>query len=351
MMKTMLGERKKKEVYIEFLRIIAIILVIFNHTDGFFLYYSNTDNPLTWWFSFIGSVLCRCNVPLFIMITGTLLLDKEESIRNLYKKRMGRIGIVLILFSLFYYCLNIYRNKVSTFSLTAFLEGVMSGSIQESFWYLYLYLGLLAVLPLLRRMAVASKDDELKYILLLQIILETGIRVLSFLAGVEINGNLYVLNRYVFYLLAGYYLGRRIDTDRASGLYATGAAAIILSLVGTCIIVRIGWHRDGMYSQELLDLFTPVLTLGIFWEIRWFCLRYRISERLERGICEIGDCVFGIYLLEQLARIQLLPLYLYLTENTFGVLACSCYVICSFCLAWLYTELLKRIPLLSRLLI
>lgn len=50
MMKTMLGERKKKEVYIEFLRIIAIILVIFNHTDGFFLYYSNTDNPLTWWF-------------------------------------------------------------------------------------------------------------------------------------------------------------------------------------------------------------------------------------------------------------------------------------------------------------
>ena len=148
--------------------------------------------------------------------------------------------------------------------------------------------------------------------------------------------------------------GRVVQLGRAvchEGPVFTGAAAIILSLAGTCIIVRMGRHRDGMYSQELLDLFTPVLTLGIFWEIRWFCLRYRISERLERGICEIGDCVFGIYLLEQLARIQLLPLYLYLTENTFGVLACSCYVICSFCLAWLYTELLKRIPLLSRLLI
>ena len=332
------------------MRIIAIILVIFNHTDGFFLYYSNTDNPLTWWFSFIGSALCRCNVPLFIMITGTLLLEKEESIRDLYKKRVGRIGIVLILFSLFYYCLNICRNKGSIFSLTAFLKGVMSGSIQESFWYLYLYLGLLAVLPLLRRLAAASKDDELKYILLLQIILETGIRVLSFLTGVGINGNLYVLNRYIFYLLAGYYLGRRIDTDRASGLCAASAAAIILSLAGTCIIVRMGRHRDGMYSQELLDLFTPVLTLGIFWEIRWFCLRYRISERLKSGICEIGGCAFGIYLLEQLARIQMLPFYLYLTENTFGVLACSCYVIGSFGLALIYTELLKHIPLLSRLL-
>ena len=350
-MKRILGERKKKEVYLELLRIIAIIMVIFNHTDGFFLYYSNTNNLLTWWFSFTGSVLCRCNVPLFIMITGALLLDKEESVPDLYKKRIARIGIVLILFSLFYYCLNILRNGEASFSLTDFLKGVLSGSIQESFWYLYLYLGVLAVLPLFRRMAVNAGNDEIKYILLLQVVLETGMKAFSFLTGAEVNSNLYVLNRYVFYLLAGYYLSRRINMERGSRAWITGAIAIsTLSLAGTFVIVKLVWHRDGMYSQGILDLFTTVLSMGIFGAIRWLCLRFRITGRREKIICEIGGCVFGIYLMEQLARIQLLPLYLYLTEHTFGIIACSSYVICSFCLALLYPELLKRIPFLSRLL-
>lgn len=67
-------------------------------------------------------------------------------------------------------------------------------------------------------------------------------------------------------------------------------------------------------------------------------------------IFEAGSCVFGIYLLEQLARIQMLPLYVYLSEYTVGVLACVCYVIAAFLLSWFYTELLKRIPGMKRLL-
>ena len=77
MEKARMGKEKNKEVYIEVLRIVAVFLVIFNHTDGYFLYYSNTENPLTWWFSFLGSVLCRINVPLFVIISGALLLGKE----------------------------------------------------------------------------------------------------------------------------------------------------------------------------------------------------------------------------------------------------------------------------------
>ena len=203
----------EKDISTEVIRILAIILVIFNHTDGYFLYYSNTGNPITWWFSLTGSILCRSDVPLFIMITGSLLLDKKESVREVYTKRIRRIGIILILFSLFYYILNVCRNVEKEFSLSDFIKGLLNGSIQESFWYLYLYLGLLLVLPLLRKMAVSCKNSELRYFLFLQIALETGAGVFSFLTGIEVNSNLYVLNIYVFYLLAGYYLGKRINMD------------------------------------------------------------------------------------------------------------------------------------------
>ena len=341
----------KKEVYIEIIRIIAIILVIFNHTDGYFLYYSNTDNPMTWWFSFTGSVLCRSNVPLFIMITGALLLGKEESIRELYKKRVCRIGAVLVIFSFFYYVISVFRNPEEAFSFQNFLKGLLNGSIQESFWYLYLYLGLLLMLPLLRKMAASCNNNEFKYLLALQFVMGTGAGVFSFVTGVEISSNLYVLNIYVFYLLAGYYLGRRIDMDRISKSWILCTFGLnVLCLFGTYAAVRLGCHREGGYNPELLNLLTPLMTLAIFFDIRWLCWKYSVPKKLEKLICEAGGCVFGIYLLEQLARIQLLPVYLYLSENTVGILACSCYVIGSFLLAWLYTEVLKRVPLLCRLL-
>lgn len=346
-------ERKnvQKEIYIEVIRIVAIILVIFNHTDGYFLYYSNTDSMLTWLFSFIGSVLCRMNVPLFVMITGALILGKEESLRDLYQKRVRRIVLVLLLFTFFYYMLDIFRNSQKNFSLKDFIEGLLSGSIQGSFWYLFLYLGILLVLPLLRKMAVSCENRELRYFLLLQIVTVTGVGVFSCLTGMEVNSSIYLMNIYVYYLFAGYYLGKRIDMDRIPEWWVKGSVVMnLFCLLGTYLMARVDYARRGIYDQEILSLFTPILTLGIFFDIRWICCKHNISGKLRNVIYEAGSCVFGIFLVEHLSRIQLLPVYLYLSERTYGILACSFYVLISLGLSWFYTELLKRIPLIKRLL-
>lgn len=106
------------------------------------------------------------------------------------------------------------------------------------------------------------------------------------------------------------------------------------------------WQIQSGYAQSVYACFNN----GNLFCVKWLCYRYDVSKNLKKLICEAGGCVFGIYLTEQLARIQLLPLYLFLSEKTFGVLACTCYVVCSFALARLYTELLKRVPLLRSVL-
>ena len=341
----------EKELYIEILRIVAVLFVIFNHTDGYFLYYCNTENPLTWWFSFLGSVLCRSNVPLFVMITGTLLLDKTESMYSLFKKRVLKIGSVLFSFSFFYYVLDVYRDKTINFSILEFLRGLLKGSIQDSFWYLYLYLGLLLLLPLLRKMAVSCSNAELKYFLCLQFIFETSGGIFSFLTGIEINSYLYIVNDYVFYLLSGYYLGRRIKVERIDKKSMIASSGMIfLCIVGTFFFVKLDWRRTGTYHQAILDLLAAVLAINIFLCVRYIFWKYSIPKKVKGIIYEAGKCVFGIYLLEQFARIQLMPFYLYLSQNTFGIFACSCYIIASFSLAWFYTEVLKRVPGVKRLL-
>ena len=56
-----------------------------------------------------------------------------------------------------------------------------------------------------------------------------------------------------------------------------------------------------------------------------------------------------MYLLEQLARMALLPLYLILCEYTFGIFACCSYVAGSLLLAGAGALLMKKIPVLRKI--
>lgn len=61
------------------LRILACFLVIVNHTiEGLFKYFPSTTGGL----SFTVFYFCKIAVPIFLMISGALLIPKEESLKN-----------------------------------------------------------------------------------------------------------------------------------------------------------------------------------------------------------------------------------------------------------------------------
>ena len=93
-----------KKKYIECLRIIAIILVIYNHTRelGFTLY-QYTSDPCSYYLSVLMIPVCKTAVPLFLMISGATLLGKEEDYKYLFSRRIVRyVGIILFWGSLQY---------------------------------------------------------------------------------------------------------------------------------------------------------------------------------------------------------------------------------------------------------
>lgn len=70
------------------LRIITIALVLFNHTEtnGFQLY-AITSNIYLYLYIFL-TIFCKIAVTIFFMISGGVILGKEESLKDLYKKRV-----------------------------------------------------------------------------------------------------------------------------------------------------------------------------------------------------------------------------------------------------------------------
>ena len=64
----------KRKTYLDVLRILACFLVIFNHRRGYTAYQNTTDMLSAFYYMFY-TMVTRINVPLFFMISGSLLLS------------------------------------------------------------------------------------------------------------------------------------------------------------------------------------------------------------------------------------------------------------------------------------
>ena len=108
-----------KKLHIELLRFLCIWLVMFTHTStaGFSIYLSRPDS---FFFPLYMAVpfWVKTAVPIFFMISGALLLGKEETISVIFKKRISRFLQIIFIFSLIndFFC---FRRNLMTIEPTA----------------------------------------------------------------------------------------------------------------------------------------------------------------------------------------------------------------------------------------
>lgn len=342
---------QSRKVYLEAIRIIAIWFVIFNHTDGF-IYYTVTHNWLTWLYSIVLAVICRAGVPLFFMISGALLLGKEESFRTLFYKRVLRIVLVLVLVSASYYLFDIARNRIVEASVHDFLTRLlnMNYGVRESFWFLYAYLFFLLSLPFLRKLAPEMNKTLIIYLVCLKGISALILPFLDRVCEMVVTFDIKIVSDYIYYGLMGYYLTYMGETTgkKTEKKVLCGCLAVLVILsIG---IVQLLYVRTGNYAQNSLDMFIFLLAPVLWLLIREITELIPEDSRINSLIILTGSCVFGIYLLDNFVRWQFLPIYLYLSEHTVGILANSAYVVLVFVTGGVYTWVLKKIPLLKKIL-
>lgn len=113
-------------------------------------------------------------VPCFVMVTGALLLDenREVSFDKLFNKYILRALGALVVFSMVFRIFDIIMDKES-FGLKSILKGfyeIFTGTGWSHIWYLYLLIGLYLLLPFYKKIAKASSNSELKYLLVIYLI-------------------------------------------------------------------------------------------------------------------------------------------------------------------------------------
>lgn len=347
--------KEKKKVYLEAIRVIAVLLVIFNHIDGSF-YYTLPCNVVTYLYSLILTLICRMAVPLFFMVSGALLLSKEESLSELFKKRIVRMLLVLVTASLLYYLFDAARGRIEGPGTGDFLSRLAGNGIRESFWFLYSYISALLLLPFFRKAVPYFNRRLLLYLVGLKAVFDLALPLISLISGVNFSFDAGFVSGSYYYMFLGYYFseeGNR-EADLKNGIspavFGIGKKLFLLAALVAVngILVFALKQFTGAYEAAVLDYFVFLTAPLTFLVIKECMDRKADDSRSSKAVLLLGGCVFGIYLFDNFVRWQFLPVYLFLSEKTVGVLANSIYVALTFAGGFVYTWILKKIPVIRK---
>lgn len=353
----------EKLIYLELLRILSIILVIFNHTGshGFFLYALSEFSAL-YPFYFFCSIACKVAVPLFWMISGALLIPKEESVSELYNKRVSKIFLTLIVFSFIQYLFWVFEDRSRTFYIWDFLKTLYTSHFGKAYWYIYAYIGVLLVLPLIRKMARNMNRKEYKYLFSLSLIIYGIIPIGQYLLwqgkiGINMNVTSSMFSEYLVYFMAGNYFGNVLSKEELSGKKAGAYMALgFIAIIISCFMTRFMTNITGMIGEGEAQTFYNNLILipsfSIFYFVRYLLTKYEnyLSQRVKNLIYVLGSAVFGVMLTENLWREKLEIVFYFLKPYCKIFPSCIIWVLLTWICASATILLMKKIPFVRRLL-
>lgn len=289
----------KKKYYLEAVRIFAVLLVMYNHSATFMSF--ATQSGTEYVISFFLSLTCKAAVPLFYMVSGVLLLGKNESIKDLFQKRIVRIIAVIVIFSLLYHMKLAFRGHTE-FTPISFLVGLPFDVAFLPYWYLYSYLGILVSLPLLRPLAQNLSKNVVLYLIVLQVVTESLKITQDFFGYRSLCGYFSVgglLQATIFYPLIGYGLDKYIEETKFLNArnIARNFAYLVVVAITWCMVYR-DYQNTGVYQEMCLGTWMPLITIVLFLNLKILFREECLSENVKRVLTTVGGCVFGVYLLD-----------------------------------------------------
>ena len=332
---------REKYNFIEIIRICAAFLVIVNHTNSE-IFLGCGISP-TWFISLAYFFISKMAVPLFIMISGYLMLGKVDDYSKCLK-RFARMVAVIIVFSLPYYINNLGG---ATFSISEYFNGILGKPATNAFWYLYFYAAVLLMMPFLQKFFNALEKKDIQILVSMSALLYMiWPIVIHYFPNLEIQRTfrLPICEVNIALIMLGGYFKKYGVPKIHTAFYALGfVGAVMYNVIATYFEYQVnsGWYL--FYDNK--EYFPIIVQTVCFFAI---CSRIQLKGTCSKIVETIGGCTFGIYLLSDLFIEKLKPVWLYLeSTNLYPVFAVVIFEIMIFGIGFMITWIIKRIPFLK----
>ncbi len=222
----------KRVYFLDFLRSFAIIMVLVLHSISSFISNPQIYGQPSWYIYLVLNAFTRTGVPLFLMISGYLLLssDKSRSLRAFYKKSLFRIVIPLLFWNVVYYLYQCGMGVHEAFNFKELYEAIFETGTEYHLWYLYTLAGIYLTVPFLKIIVDNCSVKKLSVLMLIMLLFTTIRPFINSLTPLYFELLDTLFNGYLGCFFMGYVFGKcRVHKRNVIWYILFGVACLILS--------------------------------------------------------------------------------------------------------------------------
>jgi surface polysaccharide O-acyltransferase-like enzyme len=279
---------------LELLRSAAALAVVGVHAAAMVLVVMPGADDSAWWAANFLDAFSRWCVPVFVMISGALLLSgpADEAAWVFYRRRAMRLWQPTLFWSLFY--LGLAAATDPDWSILRAAGSVARGVPWYHLWFLYMLPGLYLLVPFLRRVIAYSNRAELRGLCI-------AACALAALSPPDNPGSTIFLSSFLpftGYFLLGYLLFTRTTQPRATHLWGLALAA------GAGVALGAGLLRPWLGERAVNLMYGYQNPLVLLMSACVFQLGLQphagFIAWLAKGCVRLAPLSFGIYLIHPL---------------------------------------------------
>jgi len=307
LIKEKIGAKEKKRYFgIDLIRVVACYLVVQTHAGE--LYYIGDGGVLLRWdkniWPGIFNSLERNCVPLFVMISGYLLLPIKTDYSTFLKKRFTRISFPFIIFCILYDVFFYIKGDIDLKTMFINIPKIFInyGTELGHLWYMYMAMGIYLFIPIISPWVKTAQKEHFYYYFAIWFI--TLFNVYIHYIYPEVWGECYWNNTSLFQSFIGNFgyavLGAFIKLHlKEYNLYITGA---ILYILGSAITMfGFFYKRDSAETCKEIEITWHFNTINVAMQAFGIFLLLRKIDIQNKTICWIVNDIalksYGMYLI------------------------------------------------------
>lgn len=344
MINKIITEAKEKAQWVDIARFLAAFLVVLAHVNG---WGSQSNLPISFYY-----IISRAGVPIFFLISGFLLLSKDDELFTFLKKRISKILIPFLIWSIVYDVIQSQpfdQTGVTLQSAASMIIRIIRGPRAGHLWFLYHLIGLYLLVPILRVFVKHTHTLGLYYYITLWVFVMSILPIIEEFTPIQNGFEIYSTGGYVGYFLLGYYIG---NMENSKKLLHWGVGLFLSGFISSFVIF---YFNVPPYDNELIFRSYPSLNI-ILMSLGAFILMRIFGEKSPSSIGEISNRVgrlsFGIYLIHMLILASMQIAWKRLgfepqSGNPWIVIPLVALV--AFSISWIFSYVISKIPVIQKI--
>ena len=283
---------KKRILYLDIIKVFALLFVIFNHTDDIlissYMYIRIIHNSLFY--------LSKSAVPLFFMVSGALLIDKNDSIQKL-TNRIVRVLISLIIITIIW-----TMTHAKNINILKMINPFEINYFPYWLWYLQAIILVYLLTPLIRKITLKYKKSSLewrKYKIVI-ITLTTLFSIAFTIYNIIFKKDMMIVTNLIpmpmLYFIYGYILSKEkiSKKDKNMSIILLLLTLIIPTFIATKLMLL---KQSYLFLDDYRNIFTFIITTTLFIIIKYSFENYNKENIFTKLIYHLSSNSYGIYLL------------------------------------------------------